>query len=70
MKCQIPREMGDGSQPDWDCDGETTNKDGVCDKCKAAGWTGDPTEIAHAIANDPLLAGSVQIASSFQPTDV
>jgi hypothetical protein len=30
----------------------------------------DPKEIAEAIANDPLLAGEIQIASPIQPEDL
>lgn len=59
MKCAIT---------DWpNCLKETQNKNGVCDNCSADGWTGDPIEVAAAIANDPLLAGKVAIASPIQP---
>jgi hypothetical protein len=68
MKCVIPsKDLNDETAKDWNCLGETTNRDGVCDGCKSFGWTVDPTEISNAIANDPLLAGKIQIASPIQP---
>lgn len=41
----------------------------VCADCDAAGWTANFTEMSELIANDPLLAGKVQIASPLQPPD-
>ena len=68
MKCTIPT-MEDGTR-DWKCDLETNNKDGVCDSCKAFGWTTDPAEIREAILNDPLLREKVNILSPIQPKDL
>ena len=68
MKCVIPKKNPDDeTAKDWTCLGETSNKDGVCDGCKAFGWTTDPTEIQNAIANDPLLRDHVDIVSPIQP---
>jgi hypothetical protein len=57
MKCVVP-----------DCGGEATNqKNPVCAKCDAAGWTADFEEMSQLIAKDPDLAGKVQVASPIQP---
>ena len=61
--------MADGTR-DWPCDLTTTNKDGVCDSCRAAGWITDPTIIAQEIAKDPLLKDHVQIESPIQREDL
>lgn len=68
MKCTIPT-FEDGTR-DWKCDGETTNKNGICDSCTEFGWINDPTEIANAIAADPLFRDQVDIVSPIQPEDL
>lgn len=71
MKCKIPaKDTNDESAKDWVCLGETENNDGVCDGCKAFGWTVDPKEIAEAVANDPELSKYVDIISPIQPEDL
>jgi hypothetical protein len=71
MKCVIPpKDPNDETAKDWHCVGETNNADGVCDGCKAFGWTTDPKEIAEAIANDPDFAGRIDIVSPIQPEDL
>ena len=61
--------MQDGTR-DWKCDLETSNADGMCDSCRAAGWIVDPTIIAQEIAKDPLLKDKIQIQSPIQPEDL
>lgn len=70
MKCVIPpKDPNDKTADDWHCQGETTNPDGVCDGCKAFGWTTDPSEIAAAIAEDPELSKMINIVSPIQLDD-
>ncbi len=57
--------IGPSEDGEWKCESKTSNTDGVCDSCKAAGWTVDPKEIAESIASDPELSESLRIRSEF-----
>lgn len=61
-KCDI----GPDPKGEWKCELETSNPKGICNGCIAGGWTGDPQEIAVAIANDPVLSKKVPIVSPIQ----
>lgn len=50
------------------CGGDAFNPDNpVCTKCADDGWTANFKEMSELIANDPLLAGKIQIVSPLQP---
>ena len=60
MKCTVPG-----------CEGEAFDTlNPVCKKCAEDGWTANFEEMSQLVANDPLLAGKIDIVSPMQPKDL